>query len=77
MHGVFDVEAGRAWSGWFSDGLRMVVSTQALRVEEGFGDFMSIWSLVLVLCDENVDGCRCLACVMLRVAEMVVLIWFE
>ena len=73
----FDVETGRAWSGWCSDGLRMVVSTRTLRVEEGFGDFMSIWSLVVVSCDENLDGCRCLACFMLRVAEMVVLIWFE
>jgi hypothetical protein len=77
MHGVFDVDAGRAWSGWCSDGLRIVVLSRTLRVEGGFGDFMSIWSQVVVLCGENVDGCRFLACFMLRVAEMVVVIWFE
>lgn len=77
MHGVFGVDAGRAWSGWCSDGLRIVVLSRTLRVEGGFGDFTSIWSQVVVLCDENVDGCRCLACVMLRVAEMVVVILFE
>lgn len=77
MHGVFGVDAGRAWSGWCSDGLRIVVLSRTLRVEGGFGDFMSIWSQVVVLCGENVDGCRFLACFMLRVAEMVVVIWFE
>lgn len=55
-------------------GLRMVVSNLTLRVEEWFGDFMSVWSLVVLFCDENVSGCRCLACFLLRVAGMVVLI---
>ena len=77
VHGVFDVDAGRAWSGWCCDGLRIVVLTRTLCVGGGFGDFMSIWSQVVVLCDANVDGCRCLACFMLWVAEMVVVIWFE
>ena len=39
-----------------------------------FDKFMSIWSAVMVFCDENVNSWRCLPCFFLRVAGMVVVI---